>query len=250
MEKQLVNLGKRKKPIRSKPAHQAQPRAPALALLPPLTGRPHLSALVCPAPSSLPRSLPSGAKLLAPVPFARTLLFPLCLASPVRQSPSRCPMPSPSLSAPWAFPVSSALPALAVDQRARTRALRRNSRPRRPPTRPSSLFEPGRARTHSRLISHSPALSRALPTPPDLARNPRPPPRSTSSPEATPSDQELRPRGETSSPMLNFPSYTLSPANFGFAGVGRGGPPRPRGGRPIYPGLAPPRRSLSSPSPC
>jgi hypothetical protein len=33
--------------------------------------------------------------------------------------------------------------------------------------------------------------------------------------------------------MLNFLGYTLSPANFGFAGVVRGGPSRPRGGRPI-----------------
>jgi hypothetical protein len=99
-----------------------------------------------------------------------------------------------SPSAPWASPVSSALPALAVDQRTRTHARRWNSRPRRPPTCPSSLFEPY-SRPHSlpRLISHNPALSRALPTPSDLAGDPRPPPQSTISSEATPSDPELRP---------------------------------------------------------
>jgi hypothetical protein len=88
-----------------------------------------------------------------------------------------------------------------------TRARRRNSRPRRPPMRPSSLFEP-RPCPHSlpRLISHSPALSRALPTPSDLAEDPRSPPRSTSSSEATPSDPELRPKTTSS---LRFPSVLL-----------------------------------------
>jgi hypothetical protein len=33
--------------------------------------------------------------------------------------------------------------------------------------------------------------------------------------------------------MLNFPSYALLSANFGFAGVGRGTPLRPRGDQPI-----------------
>jgi hypothetical protein len=42
-----------------------------------------------------------------------------------------------SLSAPCAFPVSSALPALAVDQRARTRARRWDPRPRRSAQAPS-----------------------------------------------------------------------------------------------------------------
>jgi hypothetical protein len=34
---------------------------------------------------------PSGANLSAPVSFARSLSLSLCLAGPVRQSPSRCP---------------------------------------------------------------------------------------------------------------------------------------------------------------
>jgi hypothetical protein len=107
-----------------------------------------------------------------------------------------------SLAVPWASPVSSALPALAVDQRARTR---RNPRPQRLPTRPSSLFEP-RPRLHSlpHLISCSPAPARALPTSSDLAGDLRPPPRSSSSPEATPSDPELRPEVRHPPPCLFY----------------------------------------------
>jgi hypothetical protein len=108
MEKQLGNSGKRKKPFWPKPAHQAQTCAPAPACLPPLTGGPCLSAPYCPALFSLSRSLPSGAELSAPVPFAPVPLFPHCLAGPVRQSPSRyppCPFSlslrrGPALSAP------------------------------------------------------------------------------------------------------------------------------------------------------
>jgi hypothetical protein len=127
MEKQLGNSGQRKKPFWPKLAHQAQPHAPTR--LPPLTGGLRLSAADCPALSSLSRSLPSGAELSAPV------------SSPVRPLPSlpRGPAipdaeplphaPFLSLSAPWASPVSSALPAPAVDQSARTRACRRYPRP-------------------------------------------------------------------------------------------------------------------------
>jgi hypothetical protein len=74
------------------------------------------------------------------------------------------------------------------------RACRRNSRPRYPPTHPSSLLEP-RQRLHSlpHLISHSFALSRALPTPPDADGDPRPLPRPSSSLETVPSHPELHP---------------------------------------------------------
>jgi hypothetical protein len=156
-----------------------------------------------------------------PVPFARAPLFPLCLAGPVRLSPSHCLVPSPSLSTSWASPVSSAIPALAKDQRARTRARRRNSRPRRLPTRPSSLFEP-RPCPHSLLPPH-------FAQPRSLARSAhavqprrRPVPTSPVNQLAGGHAQRPRapPRGETSSPMLNFPSYSLSPANFDFASVG------------------------------
>jgi hypothetical protein len=123
MEKQLENPGKKEKPKQPKPVHQAQQRAPAPALLPPLTGGPRLSA------PGLPRTLLSlllaaqwGQDVGAGF-FDRAPLFPLCLAGPVRQSPSRCSVRSPSLSlsASWASPVSSALPALAVDQRMHSR---------------------------------------------------------------------------------------------------------------------------------
>jgi hypothetical protein len=107
---------KGKKPIWPKPA---QPRAPAR--LPPLTGGPCLSAPVCPAPFSLSLaaqwgqaigagflhpsdplpSLPCGPALPDAEPWPRALAHPL--------------------SVPWASPVSSALPALAVDQRAHSR---------------------------------------------------------------------------------------------------------------------------------
>jgi hypothetical protein len=187
MEKQLGNSGKRKKPIRPKPAHQTRPCTPVA----PKRWTPPVSASLPRTLLSLSRSLPSGAKLSALVPFARA---PSSLSASRARFTSRraiAPCARP-LSAPRSSPISSSLPALAVDQRARTRARCRNSRPRRSPTRPSSLFEP-RSRPHSlpRLISHSPALSRALPTPSDLTGDPHPPPRSTSSPEAMPSNPEL-----------------------------------------------------------
>jgi hypothetical protein len=75
-----------------------------------------------------------------------------------------------------------------MDRRMRTRARRRNSRPRRPPTR-THLPLRARQRSHSlpRLISHSFALSRTLPTPPDATGDPRPLLRPSSSPETAPS---------------------------------------------------------------
>jgi hypothetical protein len=154
---------------------------------------------------SLSRSLPAGANLSAPVVSPSVPLFLLYLAGPRCQALSHCPVRpfSLSLSASWTLPVNSALPASAVDRRVRTRARRRNSRPRCPPTRPNSLLEP-RSCPHSlpRLISHSSALSRALPTPPDAARDPRPLPRPSSSPETAPSHPELRPEVRHLCPCL------------------------------------------------
>jgi hypothetical protein len=94
MEKQLGNSGKRKKPIRPKPAHQTRPCTPVA----PKRWTPPVSA-------SLPRTLLSlslaaqwgqavGAGSLRPRP-----LFPLCLTGPIHQSPSHCPVRSPSLCA-------------------------------------------------------------------------------------------------------------------------------------------------------
>jgi hypothetical protein len=164
MGKQLGNSGKRKKPFWPKPAHQfrARARAPAATYrrTSPVSAR-------LPALSSLSRSLPSGAKLSAPVPFAHAPLFPLCLVGPLCEAPSRYPRApvlslSLSLSAPWACAISSALPTPAVDQRARTCARRRNPRPRRPPHAPPPLFEPRPCRTHSPTSFHAVPLPLAL----------------------------------------------------------------------------------------
>jgi hypothetical protein len=102
---------------------------------------------------------------------------------PLHQTLSRCPR-APGF----------ALPAPAMDQHARTCTRSSESSATSPAPRPQLLFEP-RPRPHSlpHPISHSPALSRTLPMPLSLTGDPRPQCRSSSSPEATPSDPELRP---------------------------------------------------------
>jgi hypothetical protein len=139
-----------------------------------------------------------------------------------------------SLSAPWACLFSSAFPALAVDRRLRTRARRRISRPRRPPTHPAPFLEPRQFPAHAPcLISLSIALSRALPTPPAATGDPRPCSRSSSSLETSPSLPELHPEVRHSSPCPISPiaPYVrpISPSPV----LDRGGPPCSRGGRPI-----------------
>jgi hypothetical protein len=123
-------------------------------------------------------SLPRGPGSLAVEPLPRASLF--------------------SLSMLWACLVSSAFPALAVDRRVRTRARCRVSRPRRPPTRPAPFIKPRQCPVHTpHLISCSFTLSRALPSPPDVAGDLRPRPRPSSSPETAPSLLELRSEGDT-----------------------------------------------------
>jgi hypothetical protein len=159
-------------------------------------------------------------------------LFSLCLAGPFYQALSRCPCaPFFSLSAPWTLPVSSTL---VVDRHVRTRARRRNSRPRRSPTRPSSLLEP-RQRPHSlpRLISHSFALSLALATPLDAAGDPRPLARPSSSTETAPSHPKLRAEVRHLCLCLISPISFCARPILASPVLGRGGPPRPRDGRPI-----------------
>jgi hypothetical protein len=106
-----------------------------------LTGGPRLSTAVplSRAPS-LSRSLPSGANLSVPVSFARSLSLSLCLAGPVRQCRAVVPARPFLLTVSWACPISSTPSALAVDRRVRTRARRRVSRSRHPPTRPAPLL--------------------------------------------------------------------------------------------------------------
>jgi hypothetical protein len=152
--------------------------------------------------------------------------------SPVAESLPRAPLSS--LSAPWACPVSSAPSALVVDRRVRTRARRRISRPQRMPTRQAPFLEPRQCPAHTpRLISLNFTLSRALPTPPAAAGDPHPRSRPSSSPETAPSLLELRLEVRHPSPCPISPivpcarPISLSPV------LGRDGPPRSRGGRPI-----------------
>jgi hypothetical protein len=148
-----------------------------------------------------PARSPSLARFpLGPICRCRFLhprpLLSLCLAGPVRQLLSRLPRVPFSLSAPWACPVSSPPPralALAVDQRVRTRACRRISRPRHLPMRPAPFLEPRQCPVLAPcLISRSSALSRALPMPPTATRDPRPRSRPSSSPKTAPGLPELR----------------------------------------------------------
>jgi hypothetical protein len=227
MEKELENSEKKKRRKQPKPAQSAQAgHAPAHPRR--LTGGPRLSA------PSLPRSLPSGASLSAPVSFTRALSLSLSRGPgpPVVDPLPRTPL-SP-LSAPWTLPVSSDPSALAVDRRVRTRARRQISRPRRPPTRPAPFLEPRQCPTHTpHLISRSFALSRALPTPPAAAGDPRPRSWPSSSLETAPSLPELRPEVRQPSPCpisLIAPCVRpISPSPV----LGHGGPPCSRGGRPI-----------------
>jgi hypothetical protein len=102
---------------------------------------------------------------------------------------------------------------------ARTCARHRNPQPRRSPTRPSSFLSPARACTHSPASFHVAPLSLAL-----CPRRPTSPetrvrlPRSSSSPEATPSDPELRPEVRHP-PRACFTLFTPAFRQFGLAGV-------------------------------
>jgi hypothetical protein len=129
--------------------------------------------------------------------------------SPAAEPLPRAPLSS--LSAPWACFVSSAFPALAVDRRVRTRARRRISRPRRPPTLPAPYLEP---RAHP-----SPHFARLHPLSASRRRRPAP---------AFPSIQlagdrskppRASPRGETPIPESNFPYCAMCSSNFAFAGA-------------------------------
>jgi hypothetical protein len=98
-----------------------------------LTGGPCLSAAAL-----SPTRPPSLARCPVEPTWQRRFLHPRALsASWARFASCRAIAPCApfSLSALWTLPVRSALPAPAVDRRVRTRARRRISRPRRPPTR-------------------------------------------------------------------------------------------------------------------
>jgi hypothetical protein len=184
--------------------------------------------------------LTSGPNLSAPVTSpARSLSLSLSVSrarfASVEPLPPHVPF---SRSAPWTLTVRSAFPAPAVDQHVRTRARRRVSRPRCPPMRPAPFIEPRQCPAHTpHLISHSFALSRALPMPPAAAGDPHPRSRPSRSPETAPSLPKLRPKVRHPSPCpisLIAPCVRLiSPSPV----LDHGSPLCSRGGRPIQPGL-------------
>jgi hypothetical protein len=233
MEKELENPEKKKR-IKQPSRHKsAQPgRAPARPRR--LTGGPHLSAAV------LPRARPSSLALCPLGPTCRRRFSSPAHSLSLSRGPGSLvaePLPRAplsSLSSPWACPVSSAPSALAVDRRMRTRARRRISRPRRPPTRPAPFLEPRQCPTHTPcLIFLSFTLSHALPTPPAAAGDPRQCSRPSSSLETAPSLPELRPEVRHPSPCPISPIAPffrpISPSPV----LGRGGPSCSRGGWPI-----------------
>jgi hypothetical protein len=196
---------------------------------PPISGS-FLSRALSPS-----RSLPARADLSSPVASPACVpLHPLSRGPALPGAELLPARPLFSLFTSWTLPVSSAFPAPVVDRRVRTRAPRRNSRPRCPPTRPISLLEPHPC-PHSlpHLISLNSALSRALPTPPDSVGDPRPLPRPSSSPETAPSHPELRPKVRHRCPCLISPTSLCARPILASPVLGRGGPPCPRGGRPV-----------------
>jgi hypothetical protein len=192
--------------------------------------------------------------------------LPLFLVSPLRQTLSRFPR-TPALSRCTAGPTCQ-LRLPRAQPWTGTRALTPRSpatslahtpqvapghvaRPRRVPCLLFFLLEP-RLHPHSLPcpISHSPALSRALPMPLDLAGDPRPSCRSYSPSEAAPDHPELHPEVRHPFPCSVFPIVLHRWPISASPEVGRGGPPHPRGGHPNWPSPVPPRWSLVFPSPC
>jgi hypothetical protein len=204
-----------------------------------LTGRPRLLATVLPRvhPPSLARC-PVGLICWCQFPSracSLSLSLYVCVSrARIASRRAVAPRTLSSLSAPWACPISSAPSALTVDRRVRTRAHRRISQPRRLPTRPAAFLEPHQCLAHTpRLISHSFTLSRALPTLPATAGDPRPHSRPSSSPETAPSLPELCAEVRHPSPCPISPIAPcirpISPSPV----LGHGGPPCSCGGQPI-----------------
>jgi hypothetical protein len=168
--------------------------------------------VVSPSRAPLP-SLPRGPVLPDAKPLPRAPLLSLSL----RRGPSLSAPPSPR--PPWTSERALAHVAGILGHVAL-------------PT-PQLLLSP-RSCPHSlpHLISRSPALARALLTPPDITRDPRLPPRPSSSPEIAPSHPELRPKVRHLCPCSVFRISLCGRPNSTSPEFGRGGPPRPRGDRP------------------
>jgi hypothetical protein len=150
-------------------------RAPAPVRPLCLTGGPRLLAQT--RALTLPRSL--AAQWTQPVGasyFTNSLSLSLCLAGPVRQPPSRCPAcPLFSLCAvslPCQFRLPPCSPWTGVCALAHVAGfLGHDARP----CTQLPFLEPRQCPALApRLISHTLALSRALPSPPDAAEDPRP----------------------------------------------------------------------------
>jgi hypothetical protein len=216
MEKELENPGKKKRPFRPKLAHQAQ----SLARLPPLTSGPRLSV---PVSRACPLSLahcPVGpicrCQLLHPLSPSLSLY----LAGPLCQSLSCCPArPLFSLCAmdpPCQFRLPRA-------SRGPARAHSRTSpgfSATTPPTCLAFFLEPYQHPAHTpHLISHSFALSRALPTPPAAARRPAPVFPAIQLAGDRPKPPQAPPQGETPVPAPKFLYYAMCSSNFAFAGA-------------------------------
>jgi hypothetical protein len=212
-----------------------QPSRPSQAACPRrLTGGPRLSAAILPRarPPSLARR-PVGPAYRRQFSSPRAPSLSVSRARSANHRVIAPHAPSP-LSAPWTLPVISAPSALAVDQHVRTRARRRISRPRRPPTCLAPFLEPRQCPAHTpHLITCSFALSRALPMLPAAVGDPRPRSWPSSSPETAPTLSELRPEVRRSS---SCPISLIAPCARPILPspvLGRGGPPCSRGGRPI-----------------
>jgi hypothetical protein len=183
---------------------------------------------------SFSRSLTSGADISVPVSFARSLS--LCVSrGPGSPVPSRCPRASPFLSLrrgpALSIPPSPLSPWTGECAHAHvTRFLGHDACPRAQ----LPFLEPRQCPAHTpRLTSLDFSLSRALPTLPAAAGDPRPHSRPSSSPESAPSLPELRPdvRHPSSCPISSIApcARPISPSPV----LGRGGPSCSRGGRPI-----------------
>jgi hypothetical protein len=137
---------------------------------------------------SLPLPLPGGAGPSVPVAFACARVLSVPRARPVSAM-------SHTLRAPVPYRCAVGLPCqlrLPREPPWISTHTRQEPRPRRLPTRPSSLLSTARTRSLSYLISRKLTLSLALPSPLALAGDPRPPCRPSSPPEAAPSHPELR----------------------------------------------------------
>jgi hypothetical protein len=180
-----------------------------------------------PSPSWEGAGPPSGANLSVPVSFTR--LLSLCLAGPIRQSPSHCPARPFLLSLCAVDPPYQFCPLCARRGPARAHS---HTLPdfsgTMPPTHPDSLLRASPVPT----LAFPPHFV-ALPSPLGAARDPRPRSRPSSSPETTPSLPELRPEVRHPSPCLIslIAPYArpISPSPV----LSRGVPPCSRGGRSI-----------------